>query len=130
VTVGWSERLTVAAAIARVPQRPGRRLACARSGGTFARCLLPNLRSDSRKNEAQTLLWNVFRNHEFGRTLACGAIMRPHILVALPMLSLTACAPVTERRVVNPPGISPLAPAYSVAIRQGDMVFVSGMIGI
>jgi enamine deaminase RidA (YjgF/YER057c/UK114 family) len=56
--------------------------------------------------------------------------MRPHILVALPMLSLTACAPVTERRVVNPPGISPLAPAYSVAIRQGDMVFVSGMIGI
>src|ERR1700683_5357264 len=56
--------------------------------------------------------------------------MRRQILLVVPMLSLTACAQVTQRQVVNPPGISPLVPAYSVAIRQGNMVFVSGMIGI
>lgn len=39
-------------------------------------------------------------------------------------------ASATRRQVVNPPGISPLVPAYSVAIRQGDTVFVSGMTGI
>ena len=32
--------------------------------------------------------------------------------------------------MVNPRGISPLVPAYSVAIRHGHMVFVSGMTGI
>ncbi len=36
----------------------------------------------------------------------------------------------TDRVVVNPPGISPLVPAYSVAIRAGNQVFVSGMTGI
>ena len=46
------------------------------------------------------------------------------------MLPLIACAPATRREVVNPPGISPLVPAYSVAIRHDDMVFVSGMTGI
>lgn len=45
-------------------------------------------------------------------------------------LSLSACAPAMRRQVINPPGISPLVPAYSVAIRHGDMVFVSGMTGI
>ena len=35
-----------------------------------------------------------------------------------------------RRQVVNPPGIAPLVPAtYSVAIRDGYMVFVSGMTG-
>ena len=34
------------------------------------------------------------------------------------------------RTVINPPGISPLVPAYSVAIRDGEWVFVSGMTGI
>ena len=34
------------------------------------------------------------------------------------------------RAVINPPGISPLVPAYSVAIRAGNQVFVSGMTGI
>lgn len=33
------------------------------------------------------------------------------------------------RQAVNPPGISPLVPAYSVGIRHGDLVFVSGMTG-
>jgi len=52
-------------------------------------------------------------------------------LVALSVaLSLTACAPAMRRQVVNPPGIAPLVPAYSVAIRHGDMVFVSGMTGV
>ncbi len=44
-------------------------------------------------------------------------------------LWLTACAPAVRREVVNPPGISPLVPAYSVAIRHRGMVFVSGMTG-
>ena len=35
-----------------------------------------------------------------------------------------------KRRAINPAGISPLLPAYSIAIRAGDMVFVSGMTGI
>lgn len=34
------------------------------------------------------------------------------------------------REVINPPGISPLVPAYSVAIRDGEWVFVSGMTGV
>jgi 2-iminobutanoate/2-iminopropanoate deaminase len=56
--------------------------------------------------------------------------MHPVNFVVLLMLSLTACAPGMQRQVVNPPGISPLVPAYSVAIRQGNMVFVSGMIAM
>lgn len=35
----------------------------------------------------------------------------------------------THRTVINPPGIAPLVPAYSVAIRNGDRLFVSGMTG-
>jgi 2-iminobutanoate/2-iminopropanoate deaminase len=48
---------------------------------------------------------------------------------AVILLLATACAP-AARQVVNPPGISPLVPAYSVAIRDGGQVFVSGMTGI
>ena len=33
------------------------------------------------------------------------------------------------RRVINPPGIAPLVPAYSVAVRDGEFVYVSGMTG-
>lgn len=52
-------------------------------------------------------------------------------LVALGItLPVTACAQAMRRQGVNPPSISPLVPAYSVAIRHGDMVFVSGMTGI
>ena len=51
-------------------------------------------------------------------------------LAVLGLTLLAACAPATRRQVVNPPGISPLVPAYSVAIRDGAMVFVSGMTGI
>lgn len=42
----------------------------------------------------------------------------------------TSTTPSAERLVVNPPGISPLVPAYSVAVRHRDRVFVSGMTGI
>ena len=51
-------------------------------------------------------------------------------LVGLTVTLLTACSPATRRQAANPPGIAPLVPAYSVAIRHGDLVFVSGMTGI
>lgn len=49
------------------------------------------------------------------------------------LLPPRAPAPVAapgERHVINPPGIGPLVPAYSVAIRDGEWVFVSGMTGV
>ena len=45
-------------------------------------------------------------------------------------LPLTGCAQAAHRRVINTPGITPLVPAYSVAIRHGNFVFVSGMTGV
>ena len=42
----------------------------------------------------------------------------------------TMPAPMSARQVINPPGIAPLVPAYSVAVRDGDLVYVSGMTGI
>lgn len=57
--------------------------------------------------------------------------MRLKRLVGLCLaLSATACAPTGHRAVVNPPGISPPVPAYSVAIRDGGQVVVSGMTGV
>jgi 2-iminobutanoate/2-iminopropanoate deaminase len=57
--------------------------------------------------------------------------LRSPILIALGIaLPVTACARAIRREVVNLTGISPLVPAYSVAIRDGEMVFVSGMTGI
>lgn len=35
-----------------------------------------------------------------------------------------------DRQLINPPGLAPLVPAYSVAIRDGDWVFVAGMTGV
>jgi reactive intermediate/imine deaminase len=35
-----------------------------------------------------------------------------------------------ERRRIDPPGLAPLVPAFSIAIRDGDLVFVSGMTGV
>jgi reactive intermediate/imine deaminase len=35
-----------------------------------------------------------------------------------------------ERTRIDPPGLAPLVPAYSVTIRDGDLVFVSGMTGV
>jgi 2-iminobutanoate/2-iminopropanoate deaminase len=50
------------------------------------------------------------------------------------LLSAVGCVSartsVGARAVVNPPGIAPLVPAYSVAIRSGTQVYVSGMTGI
>ena len=42
----------------------------------------------------------------------------------------TVAADAAGRQAVNPTGISPLVPAYSVAVRSGNQVFVSGMTGI
>jgi reactive intermediate/imine deaminase len=54
----------------------------------------------------------------------------PIIVPARAPQPVAAGGPATGREVVNPPGISPLVPAYSVAIRDGAQVFVSGMTGI
>lgn len=35
-----------------------------------------------------------------------------------------------DRQVINPPGLAPLVPAYSVAVRMGEFVYVSGMTGV
>ena len=50
--------------------------------------------------------------------------------IVVPALARPAATATTGRHVINPPGIAPLVPAYSVAIRDGDQVFVSGMTGI
>lgn len=53
--------------------------------------------------------------------------------IIVPSLSPDAPAAVAQaqkRQVVNPPGLAPLVPAYSVAIRNGDRLFVSGMTGV
>lgn len=52
---------------------------------------------------------------------------------ALVATGLYLAAPLSaqaDREVLNPPGLAPLVPAYSVAIRDGEWVFVSGMTGI
>lgn len=41
-----------------------------------------------------------------------------------------AIARAAERRRIEPPGLIPLVPAYSVTIRDGDLVFVSGLTGV
>ena len=57
--------------------------------------------------------------------------LRSLILMALGItLPVAACSRAMHRQVVDPPGLSPLVPAYSVAILHGEMVFVSGMTGI
>lgn len=62
-------------------------------------------------------------------TNACGAAL---LLTACTHATGTTAAPtpLSGRTVLNPPGLAPLVPAYSVAIRSGDQVFVSGMTGI
>ena len=50
--------------------------------------------------------------------------------IVVPARATTTTAASGAREVINPPGLKPLVPAYSVAIRDGDWVFVSGMTGI
>ena len=58
-------------------------------------------------------------------------LMMPVGLVAQSSKATRSSAKAAVRRqVVNPEGISPLVPAYSVATRHGDMIFVSGMTGV
>lgn len=66
--------------------------------------------------------------------------MRTLTAASLALTALIGCAhapvpdagaaPIGGRQVLNPPGLAPLVPAYSVAIRSGDLVFVSGMTGV
>jgi 2-iminobutanoate/2-iminopropanoate deaminase len=56
--------------------------------------------------------------------LSQAAVLAPALLL------VAGCQHSVGRQVINPPGIAPLVPAYSVAIRDGDFVFVSGMTGI
>jgi 2-iminobutanoate/2-iminopropanoate deaminase len=60
------------------------------------------------------------------------AVVRVFVRTLVPavLASVTACASSSGRQVINPPGIAPLVPAYSVAIKDGGQVFVSGMTGI
>jgi reactive intermediate/imine deaminase len=50
--------------------------------------------------------------------------------IVVPPRGAVAAGSTAERQVINPPGISPLVPAYSVAVRDGEWVFVSGMTGV
>jgi reactive intermediate/imine deaminase len=67
--------------------------------------------------------------YQWRTVLAAGVLGTSAACVRTPNLELSM-APSTARQVVNPPGISPLVPAYSVAVRSGDQIFVSGMTGI
>lgn len=51
-------------------------------------------------------------------------------IVVPPRPAAVASGTPDGREVINPPGLKPLVPAYSVAIRDGEWVFVSGMTGI
>ena len=68
-------------------------------------------------------------NTPFRLRLALGAALSLTACAHAPAPELSA-APTSGRQVLNPPGLAPLVPAYSVAIRSGDQVFVSGMTGI
>ncbi|MEN9592381.1 MAG: hypothetical protein RJA21_840 [Gemmatimonadota bacterium] len=63
------------------------------------------------------------------RRLACLMTVVLGLPTALHAQAATL-APMSARQVINPPGIAPLVPAYSVAVRDGDLVYVSGMTGI
>jgi enamine deaminase RidA (YjgF/YER057c/UK114 family) len=63
------------------------------------------------------------RHLAFLTTVVLGLPTALHAQAATP-------APMSARQVINPPGIAPLVPAYSVAVRDGDLVYVSGMTGI
>ena len=63
------------------------------------------------------------------RRLACLMTVVLGLPTALHAQAATL-APMIARQVINPPGIAPLVPAYSVAVRDGDLVYVSGMTGI
>lgn len=67
-------------------------------------------------------------NAHAGISFASAAILA--IVGCSPPAQEQAETPVLDRTVINPPGISPLVPAYSVAIRSGNQVFVSGMTAV
>jgi len=59
-------------------------------------------------------------------------LLRPLVCLAL-VAQASACAArgvPAARTTVSPPGITPVVPIYSVAVRAGGFVFVSGLIGV
>lgn len=54
----------------------------------------------------------------------------PIVIPARDLAQEAAIRRSAERKRIDPRGLAPLVPAYSVAIRDGDMVFVSGMTGV
>lgn len=67
-------------------------------------------------------------HHHLRRSIAITAALASG-MVATPVIAQSVGG-AKGREVLNPPGLAPLVPAYSVAIRDGDWVFVSGMTGI
>jgi reactive intermediate/imine deaminase len=57
-------------------------------------------------------------------------VLHPTWFEPIVVPAVTAKRPAGEPRPVNPPGIAPLVPAYSVVMVSGNDVFVSGMTGI
>jgi 2-iminobutanoate/2-iminopropanoate deaminase len=72
----------------------------------------------------------IFAMHTPPPLLSSAVARRCSLLPAALLLTVAACAPAARHQVINPPGIAPLVPAYSVAVRAGELVFVSGMTGI
>lgn len=72
------------------------------------------------------------RSLQVPRGVLAGFALTASMAIALPTDAQSQSPPAkgTEREVLNPPGLAPLVPAYSVAIRDGEWVFVSGMTGI
>jgi len=53
-----------------------------------------------------------------------------HIAGFVALVTSVAGAQVSPRVALNPPGLSPLVPAYSIVVKSNGFVFVSGMTGI
>lgn len=68
--------------------------------------------------------------HRIRRLAVTGITLLGASACAMAPVPATSVAPTDARQVINPPGISPLVPAYSVAIRDGGQLFVSGMTGV
>jgi reactive intermediate/imine deaminase len=79
----------------------------------------------------------LLRLRRWPRGVCAGALLTTGAILALPLHAQRRGPPPPPprgdqgaREVLNPPGLAPLVPAYSVAIRDGEWVFVSGMTGI
>jgi len=79
--------------------------------------------------DKQRFLEEVAKASPLSRTLV-PTWFEPIIVPARDPQREAAIARAAERKRIDPPGLAPLVPAYSVTIRDGDLVFVSGMTGV